>query len=40
MKGFERHWDNCTSTPFLFNPETRVLITYDDAESAALKAVS
>ncbi|KAL8276452.1 hypothetical protein RQP46_011154 [Phenoliferia psychrophenolica] len=36
--GFTRHWDDCTSTPFLFNPSTKIFITYDDSESIGLKA--
>ncbi|KAL8276822.1 hypothetical protein RQP46_010753 [Phenoliferia psychrophenolica] len=36
--GFTRYWDDCTSTPFLFNPSTKVFITYDDSESIGLKA--
>ncbi|MBW0461002.1 hypothetical protein O181_000717 [Austropuccinia psidii MF-1] len=36
--GFIRHYDNCSETPFLFNPTTKVLISYDDAESLAKKA--
>ena len=40
LNGFTRHWDDCTGTPFLFNPITKVFITYDDSQSIALKAVS
>ncbi|GAA5905709.1 glycoside hydrolase family 18 protein [Sporobolomyces salmoneus] len=34
-KGFTRYFDNCTQTPFLFNPKSRTLISYNDAQSAA-----
>ncbi|KAL8278544.1 hypothetical protein RQP46_009036 [Phenoliferia psychrophenolica] len=37
-KGFTRHWDSCTSTPFLFHPSKRIYLSYDDAESVGLKA--
>lgn len=33
----EKDWDECTSTPFLFNPEQKQLISYSDAESNAAK---
>ncbi|KAL8293589.1 hypothetical protein RQP46_000290 [Phenoliferia psychrophenolica] len=36
--GFTRHWDSCNSTPFIFNPSTRVFISYDDAQSTKIKA--
>ncbi|GAA5892941.1 glycoside hydrolase family 18 protein [Sporobolomyces salmoneus] len=38
LKGYERIWDQCSETPFLFNSETRQMIVYDDAKSAGLKA--
>lgn len=38
--GFERYFDECTATPFLFNSRTRTLISYNDAESAHAVAVS
>ncbi|KAL8276834.1 hypothetical protein RQP46_010765 [Phenoliferia psychrophenolica] len=37
-RGFTRYWDDCTSTPFLFNPATKTFITYDDSESIGFKA--
>ncbi|KAH9813273.1 family 18 glycoside hydrolase [Melampsora americana] len=37
LQGYERHYDNCTHTPFLFNPSTRNLISYDDGFSLAEK---
>ncbi|KAG0152022.1 hypothetical protein CROQUDRAFT_36037 [Cronartium quercuum f. sp. fusiforme G11] len=37
LGGYERLYDNCTHTPFLFNPAKRNLITYDDGESLAEK---
>ncbi|KAI8456998.1 glycoside hydrolase superfamily, partial [Phakopsora pachyrhizi] len=38
LNGFERHYDNCSHTPFLFNPSSKTLISYDDPRSLALKA--
>jgi chitinase len=38
LKGYTRHWCSCTATPFLFNPSTRTLISYDDPSSIGLKA--
>ncbi|KAJ1667700.1 hypothetical protein IW140_001242 [Coemansia sp. RSA 1813] len=32
-----RTWDNATSTPWLFNPNTNIFITYDDPDSIKLK---
>jgi chitinase len=32
-----RTWDNVTSTPWLFNPSTKVFISYDDPKSVAAK---
>ncbi|SCV70986.1 BQ2448_3748 [Microbotryum intermedium] len=37
-KGYERHYDHCTRTPFVFNPSTKTFITYLDARSAAYRA--
>ncbi|KAH9822234.1 family 18 glycoside hydrolase [Melampsora americana] len=37
LKGFERHYDNCTHTPLLFNPTSKLLIAYDDQASLAEK---
>ena len=31
--GFVRHWDDKAKVPYLWNPETRQLVTYDDEES-------
>jgi chitinase len=36
-QGFTRRWDDVAKAPFLWNPETRTFITYDDAESLKLK---
>ncbi|ORY91527.1 glycoside hydrolase superfamily, partial [Leucosporidium creatinivorum] len=38
QKGFTRHWDECTQTPFLYHYHRRQLISYDDAKSAGVKA--
>ncbi|MBW0460451.1 hypothetical protein O181_000166 [Austropuccinia psidii MF-1] len=37
--GYERYYDSCTSTPLLFNPSTRHLISYDDTVSLQEKAL-
>ncbi|EGG02959.1 family 18 glycoside hydrolase, partial [Melampsora larici-populina 98AG31] len=37
LNGFERHYDNCTHTPLLFNPTSKLLIAYDDQDSLAEK---
>ncbi len=36
--GWERHWDPQAQAPWLWNPATRQLITYDDPQSLAIKA--
>lgn len=36
-KPWVRVWDAVTSTPWLFNPKTKVFISYDDPQSLALK---
>lgn len=36
--GFTRYWDAKASVPWLYDARTRTWITYDDAESLALKA--
>ncbi|KAM0750717.1 glycoside hydrolase [Meredithblackwellia eburnea MCA 4105] len=38
QRGYQRLFDQCTSTPFLFNSATMTLITYDDRASASMKA--
>lgn len=35
--GFARHWDENAKAPYLFNSETRQLVSYDDEESVAIK---
>ncbi len=35
--GYTRHWDKKASAPYLFNPDTKVFITYDDEESIKAK---
>jgi len=37
-KNWTRHWDDETKNPWLISPDQTVVIGYDDAESAALKA--
>ncbi|GAN08582.1 chitinase [Mucor ambiguus] len=36
-KGWERNWDQVSQTPWLFNPETKHFISYDDPESLNIK---
>jgi chitinase len=36
--GFERHWDPIAKAPFLWNPESRTFVSYDDPESLRIKA--
>jgi chitinase len=35
--GFERHWDDKAKAPYLWNAETKQLVSYDDEESVTLK---
>jgi chitinase len=35
--GFIRHWDTDASAPYLYNPQTRVFVTYEDPQSIAAK---
>jgi len=37
INGFTRYWDTKARAPWLFNPSTGVLWSYDDAQSVALK---
>ncbi|KAK4521768.1 COPII subunit [Mucor velutinosus] len=36
-KGWERNWDQVSQTPWLFNPDTKHFISYDDPESLNIK---
>ncbi len=36
--GYTRYWDKKAQAPYLFNPEKKVFITYDDEKSTKLKA--
>ena len=36
-KGFLRYWDSVADAPYIFNPETKVFITYDDEQSVGKK---
>ncbi|GAA6005012.1 hypothetical protein JCM10207_008478 [Rhodosporidiobolus poonsookiae] len=38
LNGYTRHFDACAQTPFLFNPDKKHLISYDDGQSAGRKA--
>lgn len=35
--GFIRHWDKEASAPYLYNPRTKVFVTYEDPQSIAAK---
>jgi len=35
--GFTRFWDEAAAVPYLYNPASQTFITYDDAQSLALK---
>ena len=37
-QGFVRYWDTRAQAPYLWNPTSRVFITYDDPQSIAIKA--
>ena len=39
LKGFEREWDACSSTPYLRSAAARQVVTYDDPQSLEMKAV-
>lgn len=36
-EGFERHWDTWAQAPYLWNPEKRLFVTYEDPESLRVK---
>jgi len=36
--GYKRHWDKQAKAPYLFNPKTKVFITYDDERSIKKKS--
>jgi len=38
QRGFVRYWDNRAQAPYLWNPTSRVFISYDDPQSIAVKA--
>ncbi len=38
QKGYKRYWDKAAQAPYLFNPETKVFLTYDDEKSIQKKA--
>jgi chitinase len=35
--GFDRYWDPQASVPFLYNPEKKIFVSYEDPESIAAK---
>ena len=36
--GFARHWDSWAQAPYLWNPERRLFVTYEDPESLRVKS--
>jgi len=36
-KGFVRHWDDAAKAPYLYNAEKKLFVSYEDAESLAVK---
>ncbi len=36
-KGFTRYWDSQASVPYLYNPASRIFVSYEDAASIELK---
>ncbi len=36
--GYTRRWSDAAKAPWLYNPTTGVMITYDDPESMGIKA--
>lgn len=36
-QGFTRYWDAKASVPYLYNPQTKLFVSYEDPESLALK---
>ncbi|SKB43685.1 glycoside hydrolase family 18 protein [Daejeonella lutea] len=38
QKGYKRYWDKAAQAPYLFNPENKVFLTYDDERSIQKKA--
>ncbi|HEX6100711.1 MAG TPA: glycoside hydrolase family 18 protein [Thermoanaerobaculia bacterium] len=37
-EGYERHWDPAAEAPFLWSPQTRTFVSYEDPESLRVKA--
>jgi chitinase len=36
--GFDRYWDEASSVPYLYNPQRKIFVSYEDPESVALKS--
>jgi chitinase len=36
-QGYTRYWDAAASAPYLYNPDKRIFVSYEDPESLALK---
>ena len=37
-KGFDRYWDSAACVPYLYSPEQKIFVSYEDGESLARKA--
>jgi len=37
--GIDYRWDNCSMTPYVYNPTTQVMVSFDDAASFTAKGV-
>jgi chitinase len=35
--GFDRYWDSKASAPYLYNPDKKIFVSYDDPQSIAVK---
>lgn len=37
QSGYTRYWDETASAPYLYNPDAKIFVTYDDTQSIGLK---
>jgi chitinase len=38
IPGYTRYWDDRVKVPWLYNPKTKIMISYEDTESITIKA--
>ena len=38
LPGYTRHWDDQAKVPWLYNKETKIMVSYEDAQSITVKA--